>query len=280
MSKVTVATFGKKKKSAEKITMLTAYDFTMAKILDNSEIDAILVGDSLGMVMLGYPDTTQVTMDDMLHHTQAVSRGIERAMLIADMPFLSYHLGATQSVKNAGRLIQEGHAQAVKLEGGQDIIPEIEAIIRAGIPVMGHLGLIPQSVHKIGGYFIQGKNKEQAEKLMEDAKALEAAGVFAIVLECVPTELAAIITQKIAVPTISIGAGAGCDGQVLVIHDLLGMYQGKVAKFVKQYGQAGHLIETAVSQFVQDVKNGMFPEEQHSFHMENDVLDHLYGAEK
>jgi 3-methyl-2-oxobutanoate hydroxymethyltransferase len=279
MSKVTVSAFGKMKKNAEKITILTAYDFTMAKILDAS-VDAILVGDSLGMVMLGYPDTTQVTMDDMLHHTKAVSRGLDHAMLIADMPFLSYQLDTIQSVKNAGRLIQEGHAQAVKLEGGQEIIPEIEAIVKANIPVMGHLGLTPQSIHKLGGYFIQGKSKEQAEKLIEDAQALEASGVFAIVLECVPAELATIITQKITVPTISIGAGAGCDGQVLVTHDLLGMYQGKVGKFVKQYGQVGDLMKMSVSQFIQDVKNGVFPEEQHSFHMESDTLDYLYGAEK
>jgi 3-methyl-2-oxobutanoate hydroxymethyltransferase len=267
------------KKNAEKITMLTAYDFTMAKILDSS-VDAILVGDSLGMVMLGYPDTTQVTMDDMLHHTKAVSRGVERAMLIADMPFLSYHLGTTQSVKNAGRLIQEGHAQAVKLEGGREIIPEIEAIVKAGIPVIGHLGLTPQSIHAIGGYFIQGKSKVQAKKLIEDALAIAEAGVFAIVLECVPTELAAAITQKVAVPTIGIGAGTGCDGQVLVIHDLIGMYQGKVGKFVKQYSQVGSFIETAISQYVQEVKNGVFPDEQHSFHMENDELKQLIGEQK
>ncbi len=279
MSKVTVAAFGKMKKSAEKIAMLTAYDFTMAKILDAS-VDAILVGDSLGMVMLGYPDTTQVTMDDMLHHTKAVSRGVERAMLIADMPFLSYHLGTTQSVKNAGRLIQEGHAQAVKLEGGREIIPEIEAIVRAGIPVMGHLGLTPQSIHSIGGYFVQGKSQEQAKKLIEDAMALEASGVFAIVLECVPMELATIITQKIAVPTIGIGAGAGCDGQVLVVHDLIGMYQGKVGKFVKQYGQVGSVVETAISEFVKEVKNGAFPEEQHNFYMENNEFKQLIGEQK
>ncbi len=275
--KVTVAHFQRMKDAGEKITILTAYDYTMAKIIDGSEVEAILVGDSLGMVMLGYPDTTQVSMDDMLHHLKAVSRGTDWAMLISDMPFLSYHLGVEQSVVNAGRLIREGHAQAVKLEGGREIVSEIRAIIRAGIPVMGHLGLTPQSIHKLGGYFVQGKSKEQAEKLIADAKALEEAGVFAIVLECVPAELAAVITRKISVPTIGIGAGAGCDGQVLVTQDMIGLYQGKVAKFVKQYTNANQFINTAVSQFVRDVKAGIFPAAEHSYRMEN---DQLYGAEK
>ncbi|HBF35940.1 MAG TPA: 3-methyl-2-oxobutanoate hydroxymethyltransferase [Firmicutes bacterium] len=278
--KVTVTTFQEMKETAEKITMLTAYDYTMAKIVDGSEVEAILVGDSLGMVMLGYPDTTGVTMEDMLHHTKAVSRGVTRAMVIADMPFLSYHLGIPQSVKNAGRLIQEGHAQAVKMEGGQEIIPDIRAIVRAGIPVMGHLGLTPQSIHTIGGYFIQGKSKEQAEKLIADALALVEAGVFGIVLECVPAELAAMITKKVTVPTIGIGAGAGCDGQVLVIHDLIGMLQGKVAKFVKQYGQIGHFMEEAISRYVQEVKNGVFPDAEHSYPIENAALNPANGEQK
>jgi 3-methyl-2-oxobutanoate hydroxymethyltransferase len=273
--KVTTAIIRRMKETGEKITMLTAYDYSTARILDRSDIDVILVGDSLGMVMLGYRDTTQVTMEDMLHHIKAVSRGTERTMIVGDMPFLSYHLGVEQSIRNAGRIIQEGHAQAVKLEGGREVIQDIKAIVRAGIPVMGHLGLTPQSIHQIGGYFVQGKSKEQAEKLTEDAKALEDAGAFAVVLECVPVELAFLITQKLAIPTIGIGAGTGCDGQVLVIHDAVGIYQGKIATHVKQYAQLGDLMEKAVLQYVQEVKAGIFPQDVHSFHMANDELNRI-----
>ena len=275
-SRITTAVFRKMKETGEKISMLTAYDYPTARILDRSAIDAILVGDSLGMVVLGYSDTTRVTMEDMLHHIKAVSRGAERVMVIGDLPFLSYHQGLAESVRNAGRLIQEGGAQAVKLEGGREVIPEIQAIIRAGIPVMGHLGLTPQSIHKIGGYFIQGKNKEQALKLVEDAKALEDAGVFAVVLECVPAELAARISHAVTIPTIGIGAGGGCDGQILVTHDLLGIYQGKTAKYVKQYAQLGNLMEEAILQYVQDVKGGIFPQDGQSFHMDKDQLDGIH----
>lgn len=275
-SRITTAVFRKMKETREKISMLTAYDYPTARILDRSAIDAILVGDSLGMVVLGYSDTTRVTMEDMLHHIKAVSRGAERVMVIGDLPFLSYHQGLAESVRNAGRLIQEGGAQAVKLEGGREVIPEIQAIIRAGIPVMGHLGLTPQSIHKIGGYFIQGKNKEQALKLVEDAKALEDAGVFAVVLECVPAELAARISHAVTIPTIGIGAGGGCDGQILVTHDLLGIYQGKTAKYVKQYAQLGNLMEEAILRYVQDVKGGIFPQDGQSFHMDKDQLDGIH----
>ena len=275
-SRITTAVFRKMKETGEKISMLTAYDYPTARILDRSAIDAILVGDSLGMVVLGYSDTTRVTMEDMLHHIKAVSRGAERVMVIGDPPFLSYHQGLAESVRNAGRLIQEGGAQAVKLEGGREVIPEIQAIIRAGIPVMGHLGLTPQSIHKIGGYFIQGKNKEQALKLVEDAKALEDAGVFAVVLECVPAELAARISHAVTIPTIGIGAGGGCDGQILVTHDLLGIYQGKTAKYVKQYAQLGNLMEEAILRYVQDVKGGIFPQDGQSFHMDKDQLDGIH----
>lgn len=275
-SRITTAVFRKMKETGEKISMLTAYDYPTARILDRSAIDAILVGDSLGMVVLGYSDTTRVTMEDMLHHIKAVSRGAERVMVIGDLPFLSYHQGLAESVRNAGRLIQEGGAQAVKLEGGREVIPEIQAIIRAGIPVMGHLGLTPQSIHKIGGYFIQGKNKEQALKLVEDAKALEDAGVFAVVLECVPAELAARISHAVTIPTIGIGAGGGCDGQILVTHDLLGIYQGKTAKYVKQYAQLGNLMEEAILRYVQDVKGGIFPQDGQSFHMDKDQLDGIH----
>jgi 3-methyl-2-oxobutanoate hydroxymethyltransferase len=277
--KVTTAVFRRMKATGEKITVLTAYDYPTARILDRNNVEAILVGDSLGMVLLGYNDTTQVTMEDMLHHIKAVSRGTEQAMVIGDMPFLSYHLGVEQSVRNAGRIIQEGHAQAVKLEGGREVVQDVKAIVRAGIPVMGHLGLTPQSIHQIGGYFVQGKSKDQAEKLIEDAKALEDAGSFAVVLECVPAELASLITQKLAIPTIGIGAGIGCDGQVLVTHDIVGIYQGKTASYVKQYAQLGNLMAEAVLQYVQEVKAGIFPQDQHSFHMEKDELNRINVGE-
>lgn len=276
--RVTTATFRKMKQNNQKIAMLTAYDYPTARIQDSSGIDAILVGDSLGMVVLGYKDTTQVTMEDMIHHIKAVSRGVERALVVGDMPFLSYHQGTVQSVSNAGRIIQEGHAQAVKLEGGQEIIADVKAIIKAGIPVMGHLGLTPQSIHHLGGYFIQGKTEKQAKKLIEDAKALEDAGVFAIVLELVPAELANIVSSQLSIPTIGIGAGVGCDGQVLVSHDMVGLYQGNIPKFVKQYSEVGSDIEKAVLQYIQEVKQGLFPKEEHSFHIETDDLKKVYGG--
>lgn len=276
MSKrVTTATFRRMKQSKEKISMLTAYDYPTAKLLDTAGVDSILVGDSLGMAVLGYKDTTQVTMDDMIHHIKAVSRGVERALVVGDMPFLSYHLGKHQSVYNAGRIIQEGGAQAVKLEGGKEILEDIEAIIKSGIPVMGHLGLTPQSINNLGGYFIQGKTEAQARKLIDDAKALETAGVFAIVLECVPAELASMVSSMLEVPVIGIGAGAGCDGQVLVTHDMLGLYQGKSPKFVKVYSSIGKMMEDAVSLYVKEVKSGVFPGEEHSFHMEPDIVEKL-----
>ncbi len=277
--RITTTSFRKMKQSKEKITVLTAYDYPTAKIVDQSGMDAILVGDSLGMVVLGYKDTTQVTMEDIVHHTKAVSRGTERALVISDMPFLSYHMGIEKSVYHAGRLIQEGQAHAVKLEGGKEIIPDVKAIIKAGIPVMGHIGLTPQSVHKLGGYYIQGKTKEQAMQLIEDAKALEAAGVFSIVLELVPKELAEIISSQIAIPTIGIGAGVGCDGQVLVVHDMLGLYQGNTPKFVKKYGDLALSMQQAISAYISEVKQGTFPREEHSFHTEQADLKSLYGGE-
>jgi len=276
--KVTTATFRKMKQNKQRISVLTAYDYPTARILDNSGVDAILVGDSLGMVVLGYNDTTQVTMDDMIHHTKAVSRAVERALVIADMPFLSYHTGPEKAVYNAGRLIQESQAQAVKLEGGQEVIPETKAITKAGIPVMGHLGLTPQSIHNFGGYYVQGKTEAKAKKLIEDAKALEEAGVFAIVLELVPAELAAEITAQVSIPTIGIGAGIECDGQVLVLHDVLGLYQGNTPKFVKQYAQIGENIQEAVTQYIREVKHGIFPRDEHSFHVEGDKVTKLYGG--
>lgn len=265
MGKITTATIRKKKNNAEKIVMLTAYDYPTAKLVDAAGIDIILVGDSVGNVVLGYPDTTHVTMEDMLHHISAVSRANTNAMVLGDMPFLSYHTGVANAVANAGRIIRDGGAGAVKLEGGADFAEEVRAIVRAGIPVCGHLGLTPQSVHKLGGYFIQGKTDSDAERILADAHALEKAGVFAIVLECVPQALAARITEELSVPTIGIGAGRGCDGQVLVSHDMLGMYQNKVAKFVKQYTDLGNQYVDAVKQYIGEVKAGTFPDDEHSF---------------
>lgn len=276
--RITTATIRKMKEENQKITMLTAYDYPTAKLLDEAQVDSILVGDSLGMVVLGYEDTTQVTMEDMLHHVKAVTRGVKNALVVADMPFLSYHLGVEKAVYNAGRFIQEAKAQAVKLEGGREVVEEIKAIIKAGIPVMGHIGLTPQSIHNLGGYYVQGKTDEQAKKLIEDAKILEDAGVFAIVLELVPAEIASIISKQISIPTIGIGAGVGCDGQVLVTHDMIGLFQGNIAKFVKQYCEVGKSIKEAVINYNKDVKAGIFPSEEHSFHFQSDSIKKLYGG--
>lgn len=265
MAKVTTSTIRKKKANKEKIVMITAYDYPTAKLSDAAGVDIILVGDSVGNVVLGYKDTTAVTMDDMLHHTKAVSRANTNAMVLADMPFLSYHTGAADAVINAGRLVREGGAGAVKLEGGAAFADEIRAIVRAGIPVCGHLGLTPQSVHQFGGYFVQGKTDEDAQRIIDDAHALQDAGVFALVLECVPQALAAKITEQLQIPTIGIGAGNKCDGQVLVGHDMLGMYQNKVAKFVKLYANLGEEYVSAVKRYVAEVKDGSFPDDKHSY---------------
>ena len=230
--KQTVATFQEAKQNQKKLTMLTAYDYSTAKLFDEAGIDSLLVGDSLGMVMLGYEDTLSVTMEDMLHHCKAVARGAKQAMVICDLPFLSYQTSVYDAVKNAGRLLQEGRAQAVKLEGGADMCPQIRAIVQASIPVMGHLGLTPQSVHAFGGFRVQGKTEDAAQKLIDDARRVEEAGAFALVLECVPAKLAQRISQMVSIPTIGIGAGAGCDGQVLVYQDMLGMYSDFTPKFV------------------------------------------------
>ncbi len=264
-SKVTTASFQKMKTNGEKISVLTAYDYTFAKLIDEAGIDAVLVGDSLGMVALGYPDTTKVTMQDMLHHTKAVVRGVTRAMVISDMPFISYHTGVNEAVKNAGTLIGDGGAQAVKLEGGSEITEEIKAIIRAGIPVMGHLGLTPQSVHKLGGYQVQARSKEKADKLINDAMELQEAGAFSIVLECIPCELAERLTNELSIPTIGIGAGVGCDGQVLVTPDMLGMYKDISPKFVKAYENVGKKILDSAMLYNNEVKKGIFPTIEHSF---------------
>ena len=256
--RVTTKVF-KAMKGKEKIAMLTAYDYSMAKLEEMGGADAILVGDSLGNVMLGYENTTHVTMDDMLHHTKAVARGTERAMVVADMPFLSCHLGIYEAVKNAGALIAEGNASAVKIEGGVEVCPVIKAITDAGIPVMGHLGLTPQSVNQLGGYGVQAKTDAAAAKLLEDAKAVEEAGAFSIVLECIPHDLAQKVTEAIGIPTIGIGAGPDCDGQVLVLHDMLGMFDDYVPSFVKRFAEAGKVIADGVNGYVSQVKDGAFP---------------------
>lgn len=270
--RVTTAYFRAAKREGRPITMLTAYDYPLAKLVDAAGIDGILVGDSLGNVVLGYGSTVPVTMDDMVHHIKAVARGVSRAMVVGDMPFLSYHLSREESLRNAGRIIQEGGAQAVKLEGGREIAETVQAMVAAGIPVMGHLGLTPQSVHQLGGYKVQGKDEAAAKKLVADAKALEEAGVFAIVLECVPTALAKMITEMLAVPTIGIGAGPHCCGQILVTHDLLGLYGGGRPKFVKRYADLHEEITKALVAYREEVQNGAFPGPEHSFNMPEEVL--------
>lgn len=272
--KKTVATF-KEAKNNEKLSMVTSYDYSMAKLVDEAGIDGILVGDSLGMVTLGYEDTLPVTVDDMVHHTKAVTRGAKNALVVADMPFLSYHVNIEDTIRNAGRLIQEGNAHAVKLEGGREVLDKIEAIIKAQIPVMGHIGLTPQSINMFGGFKVQGKTKAQVEKLIDDAKLLEEAGVFAIVLECVPEKVAKIITEKVSIPTIGIGAGRYCDGQILVVNDMLGMYSDFVPKFVKQYKNLKVDINEAIQNYIDDIKTGTFPEEKHSFKIDEKILDEI-----
>lgn len=276
MNKFTVTDFQKAKDNNEKITMLTAYDYSMAKILEGAGVDCLLVGDSLGMVVQGYESTLQVTMDDMVYHTKAVKRGVNQSFIVSDMPFLSYHISVEEAVKNAGRLIQEGGAHGVKLEGGKDILPQIEGIIKAQIPVMGHIGLTPQSINKFGGFKVQGRGEDEAKRILEDALALEKAGVFAIVLEAVPEPLAKLITEKLRIPTIGIGASPACDGQVLVINDMLGMFSDFTPKFVKQYRNLKKEIEDGVGEYIQDVKKGKFPEKRHVFSMNEQLLEKLY----
>ena len=260
----------------EKITVLTAYDYSMASLLDEAGIECLLVGDSLGMTMLGYEDTLAVTMEDMIHHTKAVKRGAKFAMVVADMPFMSYHVSDEEAVRNAARFIKEAGAHAIKLEGGFNVKTRIEAIIAAQIPVMGHLGLTPQSVNAFGGFKVQGKSKVQAKKLIEEAKLLESLGCFAIVLECIPAKLAQLISSQLSIPTIGIGAGSGCDGQVLVIQDLLGMYSDLSPKFVKPYANLKPIIIDAAKAYASEVKSGDFPEEKHTFKIDESVLDKLY----
>lgn len=267
MNKVTTADFRRWKMEKRPITMLTAYDYSLARLVDEAGIDAILVGDSVGNVVLGYPNTLPVTMEEMLHHTRAVVRGVRRALVIGDMPFLSYQVSKEEAIRNAGRFLKEAGAEAVKLEGGEEIAPTVEALVKSGIPVMGHIGLTPQYVHQLGGYRVQGKEAAAARKLIRDAQALAEAGVFALVLECVPQEVAQEITASLPVPTIGIGAGPHCDGQVLVTHDLLGLYGGFTPKFVKRYANLVEEIKKALAAFREEVQSRVFPGPEHSFSM-------------
>ncbi|NFP91813.1 3-methyl-2-oxobutanoate hydroxymethyltransferase [Clostridium sporogenes] len=272
----TVSTFQELKNKGEKITMLTAYDYSMAKLIDSSGINGILVGDSLGMVCLGYENTLSVTMEDMLHHTKAVVRGASNALVVGDMPFMSYQTSIYDAVYNAGRFIKEAGAHAVKLEGGSTVAEEVKAIVKAQIPVMGHIGLTPQSVNMFGGFKVQGKNEKIAKKLIEDAKILENAGAFSIVLECIPEKLSKIISESISIPTIGIGAGKYCDGQILVYQDMLSMFSDFKPKFVKSFGNIGESIKNGVSQYIQEVKKSKFPEEKHTFKIDDEVITKLY----
>ncbi len=274
--KTTVTTFKDAKKQGKKLTMLTAYDYSTAKLFDEAGVDSMLVGDSLGMTMLGYDSTLPVTMDDMIHHTKAVVRGAQNALIVGDMPYMSYHLSVQQAVENAGRFIKEAGATAVKLEGGAAFCPEIEAMTRASIPVVGHIGLTPQSINAFGGFKVQGKSEEAARKIIEDAQAIEAAGAFAVVLECVPAKLAELVTSKVSIPTIGIGAGAGCDGQVLVYQDMLGMYDDFTPKFVRKFADVGTIIKQAVREYCAAVQDSSFPAQEHTFKIDDDVLEKLY----
>lgn len=273
--KNTVLTLQKQKKEGNKITMLTAYDYTTARLVNDAGIEMILVGDSLGMTMLGYEDTLPVTMDDMVHHTRAVSKGAPDSFVVADMPFMSYQTSVYDAVVNAGRLIQEGGAQAVKLEGGAAVCEQISAIVNASIPVCAHLGMTPQSVNTMGGFKVQGKKLDVAEKLLDDARKIQDAGAFAVVLECVPARLAELISKELTIPTIGIGAGAGCDGQVLVYMDMLNMYGGHQAKFVKHFADIGEEMKQAFRDYAKEVKEGTFPAPEHTYKIDDEVIDQL-----
>jgi 3-methyl-2-oxobutanoate hydroxymethyltransferase len=273
--KVRIADLMDKKAHGEPITMLTAYDYPTALLVDQSEIDMILVGDSLGMVVHGLPNTLGVTMDMMVLHCQAVARGASRALLVGDMPFLSYQVSTEEAVRNAGRLMAEGNMDAVKLEGGREVAPVVEAILNAGIAVQGHIGLTPQSISKLGGYRAQGKTAEAARRLLDDARALEEAGCFSVVLEAVPDKVAGLISDELSIPTIGIGAGADCDGQVLVTHDLLGLFDRFTPKFVKQYANIADVIREAVAGYRDEVREGVFPSEEHTYPMKDEEWDEL-----
>ena len=274
--KNTVQTFKEAKKNHTKLAMLTVYDYSTAKLQDEAGIHGILVGDSLGNVILGYEDTISVTMEDMIHHGAAVARGAKNALVVVDMPFMSYQTSVYDAVVNAGRLMKEGRANAVKLEGGVSVCPQIKAITDAGIPVMAHLGLTPQSINAFGGFKVQGKNEAAARKLIDDAKAVEEAGAFALVLECVPAKLAKIISEQLTIPTIGIGAGAGCDGQILVYQDMLGMFSDYTPKFVKRFAEVGSVMKEAFANYIKEVQAETYPAEEHTFKIDDEVLEKLY----
>jgi 3-methyl-2-oxobutanoate hydroxymethyltransferase len=274
--KNTVQTFKEAKNNHTKLAMLTAYDYSTAKLQDEAGIHGILVGDSLGNVILGYEDTISVTMEDMIHHGAAVARGAKNALVVVDMPFMSYQTSVYDAVVNAGRLMKEGRANAVKLEGGVSVCPQIKAITDAGIPVMAHLGLTPQSINAFGGFKVQGKNEAAARKLIDDARAVEEAGAFALVLECVPSKLAKIISEQLTIPTIGIGAGAGCDGQILVYQDMLGMFSDYTPKFVKRFAEVGSVMKEAFANYIKEVQAETYPADEHTFKIDDGVLEKLY----
>lgn len=273
--KQTVQKLLEKKGQGEKISMLTCYDYSTAKIMDAAGLDMLLVGDSLGNVILGYEDTISVTMEDMIHHTSAVSRGAKNAMVVADMPFLSYQTSVYDAVVNAGRLMKEGRAGAVKLEGGKVVCEQIKAIVNASIPVVAHLGMTPQSVNTLGGFKVQAKTLETARQLIEEAKAIEQAGAFAVVLECVPAKLAQLISKTLTIPTIGIGAGAGCDGQVLVYQDMLGMFADYKPKFVRKFADVGKVMQEAFVLYQEEIQNGNFPAQEHTFTISDEIIEKL-----
>lgn len=274
--KNTVLSFQKAKTDGKKLTMLTAYDYSTAKLIDSTGVNSILVGDSLGNVILGYEDTISVTMEDMIHHGKAVCRGAKNALVIVDMPFMSYQISVEQALENAGRLMKETHCQAVKLEGGKNICPQIKAMVAAGIPVCAHLGLTPQHINAFGGFKVQGKTEMAAKQLLEDAKAVQDAGAFALVLEAIPAKLAKLITQTLDIPTIGIGAGNQTDGQVLVYADLLGLFSDFTPKFVKRYANIATLIDQAVKNFIDDVDKQTFPGPENQYQIDDSIIDKLY----
>lgn len=273
--KITIPDILEKKRQGKKITMLTAYDYPTALLVDRAGIDMILVGDSLGMVVLGYETTVPVTMDEMIHHTKAVTRGARFALIVGDMPFMSYNISERDAIAHAGRFIKEAGADAVKLEGGTSVQSVVQAIVRAGIPVMGHIGLTPQTISQLGGFRVQGKTAEAAKKIIDDAKALDEAGVFSIVLEAIPAEITRRITESVGVPTIGIGAGIACDGQVLVYQDMIGLFDRFVPKFVKQYSRVGEIMLDSFKQFREEVEKEIFPGEEHSFKIEEKELEKI-----
>lgn len=278
--KVTIPYLMEQKRSGNKFTMLTAYDYPTAKALDESGVDILLIGDSVGMVVLGYENTLPVTMEDIIHHTKPVVRAAERAMVVSDMPFMSFQISSKEAMRNAGRFLAEAGAQAVKVEGGDEIAKTVSKIVGMGVPVMGHLGLTPQSIHQLGGYSLQANAVDDAKKLIREAKTLEEAGCFSIVLEKVPAQIAGMVTRSIGIPTIGIGAGPDCDGQVLVVQDLLGLYEKFVPKFSKQYAHLGDEIRKAAAQYVKEVKAGEFPAAEHSFDADEKVLKSLQEMEE